>query len=60
MGFRLTAFRGIGLSLYLVKLLVVFLKEIVKTLTKVITGSDDYNSKTAIMQGIKQKYQMKA
>jgi len=43
----------------LVKLLVGFLKEIVKTLTKVLTDSDDYNSKTAIMKGIK-KNQMKA
>jgi len=39
----------------MVKLLVLFQKEIVKTLTKVLRDSGDYNSKTAIMRGIKRK-----
>jgi hypothetical protein len=39
---------GIGSSLYVVKLLVILRKEIVKTLTKVLRDSWDCNSKTAI------------
>ena len=39
----------------MVKLLVLFRKEIVKTLTKVLSDSGDYNSKTAIMKDIRRK-----
>jgi len=43
----------------MVKLLVLFQKEIVKTLTKVLRHSRDCNSKTAIVRGIKPKDQVK-
>ena len=52
------SFLGIGQSLYMVKLLVLFQKEIVKLLTKVLSDPGEYNSKTAIMRGIKPKDQV--
>jgi hypothetical protein len=53
------SFFGIGSSLYVVKLLVLFRKEIVKTLTKVLRDSGDCNSKTAMRRVIARKDQLK-